>query len=281
MASLELEARLDNLLATAQAETANIDLFAPLIDREDCPICMIPLPHRESGIRFMTCCGKNICIGCDRKHTDTEIKKGVTEIKKKGARKIELKCAFCCQTLPKNTIKALKKLTKKNNPSAIIQIMACEYRSGEMTLQSNTKALELLICAAELGCTKAYELIGKYYEDGIALEQNMSRALEFNEVAAKKGSMLAHLYLAIFHGKSLVDNESVLKGIDHMKVAASAGCQEAMDMLLHFYKHELVTKEEMTQALRAFQASDRIMKWENKDPDDDLAKTLRKYKVSK
>ena len=280
MVSLELEARLDNLLATAQAETANIDLFAPLIDREDCPICMIPLPHREGGIRFMTCCGKNICTGCDRKHTDTEIKKGVTKIKKKGARKIELKCAFCCQPSPTNIIKALKKLTKKNNPSAIIQ-MASEYRSGNGVLQSDTKALEMIIRAAELGDTGAFQRLGKYYEDGIAVEQNMSRALEFNEVAAKKGSMLAHLNLAIFHVESLVDNESVLKGIDHMKVAASAGCQEAMDMLLEIYKHELVTKEDLTRTLRAFQASDRIMKWENKDPDDDLAKTLREYKVSK
>jgi len=281
MVSLELEARLDNVLATAQAETANIDLFAPLIDREDCPICMIPLPHRESGIRFMTCCGKNICIGCDRKHTDTEIKKGITKIKKKGARKIELQCAFCCQTLPKNTIKALKRLTKKNNPSAIIQ-MAHNYRSGEDgVLQSNTKSLEMLTKAAELGHADAFGKLGKYYEDGIAVEQNMSRAMEFNEVAAKKGSMLAHLNLAIFRVESLEDNESVLKGIGHMKVAASAGCQEAMDMLMHLYKHKLVTKEEVTQALRAFQASDRIMKVENKDPEDDLAKTLREYKVSK
>ena len=44
MVSLELEARLDNLLSTAQAETANIDLFAPIQEKEECPICLIPLP---------------------------------------------------------------------------------------------------------------------------------------------------------------------------------------------------------------------------------------------
>ena len=46
MISLELEARLDNLLCTAQAETADIDLLAPLIitEREECPICLLPLP---------------------------------------------------------------------------------------------------------------------------------------------------------------------------------------------------------------------------------------------
>ena len=46
MASLELKARLDTLLSTAQAETADIDLFATIDiqEREECPICMIPLP---------------------------------------------------------------------------------------------------------------------------------------------------------------------------------------------------------------------------------------------
>jgi len=38
MPTLELEARVDNLLATAQAETADIDLFAPILKRDECPI---------------------------------------------------------------------------------------------------------------------------------------------------------------------------------------------------------------------------------------------------
>ena len=42
MVSLELEARLDNLLATAQEETA--DMFAPIPEKEECPICLLPLP---------------------------------------------------------------------------------------------------------------------------------------------------------------------------------------------------------------------------------------------
>ena len=44
MASLELEARLDNLLSTAQEETKDIDLFAPIPAREECPICLQILP---------------------------------------------------------------------------------------------------------------------------------------------------------------------------------------------------------------------------------------------
>lgn len=42
MPTLELDARLDNLLSTTQAETADIDLFAPIQEREECPICLLP-----------------------------------------------------------------------------------------------------------------------------------------------------------------------------------------------------------------------------------------------
>ena len=42
MVSSELEARLDNLLVTSQEETKDVDLFAPITDREECPICLQP-----------------------------------------------------------------------------------------------------------------------------------------------------------------------------------------------------------------------------------------------
>ena len=113
MVSLELQARLDNLLSTAQAETADTDLFAPIAEKEECPLCLIPLPLTESEIVFMPCCGKTICNGCIYKSTIIAIENGI--------QKHEAKCAFCRQ--PSNAssyIKQLKKLMKKNIPNAYI-----------------------------------------------------------------------------------------------------------------------------------------------------------------
>ena len=102
MGTLELEARIDNLLVTAREETANIDLFAPNVEREECPICMIPLPFNEDhdrgsesrySSRYMPCCGKRICTGCIMKSAQTE--------KQKGVKHHELKCAFCRQLTEK------------------------------------------------------------------------------------------------------------------------------------------------------------------------------------
>jgi len=39
-------------------------LFADPPPRDECPICLIPLPLNESQIQFQSCCGKTICDGC-------------------------------------------------------------------------------------------------------------------------------------------------------------------------------------------------------------------------
>ena len=262
MVLLELDARLDNLLSTSQEETADIDIFAPIPDREECPICMIPLPIIE-GKTFFSCCGKMICDGCNHKSVMTE--------KKKGIRIEEQKCAFCQRTLEstfKNEIKLLKRLTKKNNPHALMS-MANAYRSGAEVFQSDTRALEMYICAAELGHPTAYSKVGSYYYQGIAVEQDMSKALEFWEVAAKKGCIRAHQVLAEMQNR----NGNVDEGIKHFKVAASAGYQLAMDRLMKAYRDEELSKEDLTQILHAFQAS--CIKMKSEDRDDALVAKAR------
>ena len=129
-AILELKAKLDTLLSTAQAETANIDLFAPIPEGEECPLCLIPLPIDERLI-FTSCCGRLICNGCVYKNLETESDKGMRSV-------LNHKCAFCRQpSLGGNKIKRLKKLLKKNNPKAFIQ-MAKRYRLGDGVFQSDT-----------------------------------------------------------------------------------------------------------------------------------------------
>ena len=62
MAALELDARLDNLLSTAQVATADIDLFAPITYKEECPLCLIPLPREDNQSTFAECCGKECAV---------------------------------------------------------------------------------------------------------------------------------------------------------------------------------------------------------------------------
>jgi len=254
MVSLELEARLDNLLVTAQAETADIDIFAPIQEREECPICMIPLPLDDENIMFV-CCGKRICNGCIYTHIRTNGRNGKQKLE-------EQKCPFCCQSclIGPLRIKALKKLMKKKNPDAFMQ-MAKHYKRGECgVIQSDTRVLEMLIEAAELGNAHALAVIGKFYKDGLVVERDISKALNFGEVAAKNGYILANL-LASLNDK----NGNTDECIQHLVVTASAGDEEAMDILMTKYKQKLLRKEDLTQTLRAYQTSRNEMKSEDRE----------------
>jgi len=261
MTTSDIEARLDNLLATAQAETADIDLFAPIIikEREECPICMIPLPIDDIAMAFFECCGKRLCMGCVYKSKITDSRKNKNEVPKH-----EEKCAFCRKpivTAFKHRMKLLKKRIKNDDANACT-VLAALHETGQAVLQSNTKSLEMYIRAAELGHVDAFAKLGYYYQDGIGVELDLSKAIEFYGVGAKKGSVNAHNQLAMFHGK----NGDDCKSLKHLKVAASTGNQLSMDTLMMYYKAKAFSKEDLAQTLRSFQSSRNEMK--SKDRDD-------------
>ena len=58
---------------------------------------------------------------------------------------------------------------------------------------------------------------------------------------------------------------NIQKSINHYKVAASAGYKDAMDRLMRFYKDKVLSKEDLTQTLRAYQASINNMKSKDRD----------------
>ena len=154
---------------------------------------------------------------------------------------------------------------KKKNPEAFGQ-MAKHYKNGEGTFQSDTKSLEMRICAAELGLANAFDHIGYSYQEGIVVEQDMSKALEFYEVGAKKGSILAHHNLASFHGT----NGNIQVCIKHLKVVASTGDQDSMDYLMKLYKRNKLSKEDLAQTLSAFQTAKNAMKSKDREDAHDL-----------
>jgi len=257
MATLELEARLDNLLSTSQKETEDIDLFASMPEREECPLCLVPFPFEHGTIVYAECCGKNICGGCIYKNMETEADNSKGDLSKVGL------CAFCRQPpirTAKAGIKAIRKQMKKNNPGAFME-MSGHYILGEGIIQSDTKALEMYSHAAELGEAEAYEKIGHYYDNGKVVEQDKSKAKEFYEIAAKKGSVNAHRILSTFHGM----NGNIDESIRHCKVAACAGDKESMDRMMEAYKDKLLSKEDLTQTLREYQTSSNTMKTTDRD----------------
>lgn len=252
MASLEIEARLDNLLTTTQTEMADVNLFAPITDRDECPICLLPFPIRMDSLSFFACCGKYVCVGCTYKNMMVEADKA-----ENGGVQREHKCPFC--RLPIND-KQLKKLIKKNHPLAFMQ-MGYHYQTGTGVIQSDSKSLDMFIRAAELGVAQAFVMIGNAYAAGEAVAQDVSKALEYYEIAAKRGRILSHYYLALYREKS----GDIQISINHLKVIACAGHQLAMDKLMNHYRNNSISKEDLAQTLRAYQASSDLMKSKERD----------------
>ena len=124
------------------------------VELEECPICLIPLPHSDQTT-FESCCGKRICNGCVY----------IMKMSEGGA---DL-CPFCrtpYATSTEEEIKRTKKLVDKGNAEAFNMLGGC-YAQGIMGIpQDHRKANELMLKAGELGCAEAYLHLGLAYNNG-------------------------------------------------------------------------------------------------------------------
>ena len=137
---------------------------------------------------------------------------------KNGVPEHKCKCPFCRQPPIRGmnkVVKAMKKLMKKDNPDAFNE-MAGSYQKGDGVIQSDTKAFELIIRAAEVGHANAHAVIANSYRRGHLVGQDISKAFKFYEIAAKKGSIGAHNDIAVTYG---IQTQI---GIKHLKIVASA-----------------------------------------------------------
>ena len=96
------------------AELYDKQLFKEPPPREECPICMLPLPL--DGSTFHPCCGKLICDGCIYAMTIEGVRKG-TKKEEMGM------CAFCRTLRPisnEEKVKRLKGQMEKDNAMACL-----------------------------------------------------------------------------------------------------------------------------------------------------------------
>ena len=224
----DLNNKLNELLLRGQTEVADIDLYAPIPPKEDCPICFLPLPIRNDESCYMTCCGTVLCFGC------------IHSSQVNGLKDL---CAFCRQPFGDGIDNArVKKRMEHEDPIAFNE-MARRHWMGKCGVEVNVrKALDLTIRAAELGMAEAYDVISRGFP---------SKARACLEVSAKKGLSVAHEHL----GEIEETSGNINTAIKHWAVAANAGSQSALNMLMKAFKNNQLSKEGLAQVLRAFQAS--------------------------
>ena len=231
------------------AELFDEELFKVHPPREECPICMLPLPSAEQ-VTFYSCCGKNVCNGCIVAMFDRE--------------GMNILCAYC-RTPPAESgdeeVERLRKRMEKGNPSAYNNL-AGHYANGTRGLpQDWAKANELYLKAGDLGSADAYFNLGNSYRVGRGVEVDEKKAKHYWELAATNGHIKARHNLGAIEGQA-GNHERAYK---HLLISASAGSKKSLDSVKGGFMRGLVTKEQYANTLREYQKSQDEMKSEARD----------------
>ena len=233
------------------AELHDEKLFKDHPPREECPICLLPLPIQGKNSTFQSCCGKMICNGCDYAIETSEEK--------------DL-CAFCRMppaSSDEEQIKQLNKLMDKGNAGAFDMFAWLYYKGRHGMPQNPQKANELWLKAGELGYAAAYFNLGCSYEKGTGVEFDMNKAKHYYELAAMGGDLLARNNLGCLEGTGKAGNEE--RAFKHYIIAARAGLKLSLDNVKKGFMKGVVTKEEYASTLRCYYDRQAEMKSDARD----------------
>ena len=229
-------------------------LFQDPPPKEDCPICMLPMPHsgglpmpHSGGVClvhrvYQPCCGKVLCYGCIMAAQD-EIEKG------------ELKqwCLFCrMPTHPFVSDKEIFKKRMKLNDFEAFDTLAGHYIDGDYGLTKNSKkGIELWNKAAELGSIRAHNNLANIYHNGdYGVKIDTEKGVYHWKIAAIGGHEIARHNLGWTEN---IQNKNIDRAMKHYMIAARNGNDESLKRIGGGYKAGVVTKDEYAATLRAYQ----------------------------
>ena len=206
----------------------------------DCPICFLRMPTLETVNRYYSCCGKDICGGCQYA-LNKGIKKGSTPL-----------CPFCRTPKPKSTAERIERDKKRVDAGEAYAIydLGINYRDGRDGYpQDYAKAFELFVRAGEMGFTEAYVSIGYAYLNGRGVEVDNKKSEYYYELAAIGGNEVARYNL----GLDEEDAGNMDRAIKHHMIAVRDGYSKSLDAIKQMYSKGYATKEDYTKALQSYQ----------------------------
>ena len=221
------------------AELHDEKLFKQPPPKEDCPICMLPLPSLHTGSKYSACCGKRICSGC------------IYAVEKRDGG-VGL-CPFCRTPTPasEELLKQIQKRMEVGDADAIYNLGCC-YADGDWGLpQDIAKALELCHRAAELGNAKSYTSIGVTYYGGNGVERDESKANHYFELAAKGGDSNSRYNLGNAEGRK----GNMDRALKHFMISVEFGHHDSLEIIKQMFMKGHATKDDYAKALRVYQAN--------------------------
>lgn len=116
---------------------------------------------------------------------------------------------------------------------------ACSYLAGWIRKQDINKALTLLNQAANMGNSKAMNLLGKIYYAGKAVQKDAARAFELQNKAACLGNSNAMCWTGIMYEYGYGTEKNYTKALEWYQKAAEHGESDAMFHIgrMYYYGH--------------------------------------------
>ena len=230
------------------AELHDEVLFKQPSPRDECPICMLPLPIDFGGTGYRACCGKIICNGC---HDAAAL-----------ADNRQL-CPFCRtpDVSGDEAVERLKKRAEGDDAQALYNL-GCLYNSGIRGLPQNyEKATKLWLRAGELGNAMAYYNAAICYENGEGVERDEAKAKYYWELGAMGGDVMAR------HNLRVVEAEAgnMKRAMKHWMISVGAGCDMSLKAIRGCFMHGAATKDDFEKALRAHKEAADEMKSDQRE----------------
>lgn len=233
-------------------------------DREECPICFLPLPLNDMQQSFFSCCGRYICGGCNFTQLEAG---GEYDNSRTRAPKV-VSCAFCREPVKGDRTAEyyVAKETKYANAGradAMCQI-GSYYKDGLMGMQKDaSKAVIWFRRAAEANNAKGAAMLAQCFLFGHGVEKDDEQALEYFEKAAHLGEYRAFVNIGVIHwGRGDVE-EAMLS---YRKAAMCGVVNESLFRnLREGYQAGYITKNEYLHTLREHQSAVEGFKSESRE----------------
>ena len=226
------------------------ELFKQPPPRDECPICMLPLPVDILERQGTNRCGKLLCNGC------------IYTIEREDNRGL---CPFCRTpnaTSDREATERLKKRASEANDADAIFIRGYEYYNGERGFTQNyNKANKLFLRAGKLGCAEGYSKIGYAYRNGQGVERDENKAKYYYELAAMGGCVNARQNLGLWEDEA----GNVDRAMKHLMISAGAGWDNSVKKIQQFFLEGHATKDDFEKALRAHKGAKDEMKSAQRD----------------
>ena len=233
-------------------------------EREECPVCMLPLPSLQtSESMYWCCCGRIMCCGCI---VGQILAKDDNDNYANNVDKAFL-CPFCrvsnSSGEAEHTLEKEMKRANEGNSEAIFRVGQVYYHGERGIKQDKDEGLKWFHRAMKEGSGRAAYILGVAYEHGDGVDKDIDKAIEYYQ----KGGDLGDAHSFHSAGILLVKKGMLEEAALHYRKAAMCGLSDnnILDYIRHEYKAGIITKEEYAYTLREHQAACNEMKSEGRD----------------